>query len=290
MTRKKSFTLVFITYIGLLLFGGLVYYYISNLGYEPIYSMLFADVLITFLVFLISMKINNSSLYDPYWSVIPPFVVFGWMVSFNSFNFYSYVLLVSVMIWSYRLTRNWVIDFVGFTHEDFRYVDFREKFGKYYWIISFLGIHLFPTLIVFASLVPIYFVIEQGVTSPVYIYLGSFIMIAGALICFYADGQRREHKKQYPNKSIRSGLWKYSRHPNYFGEVLFWAGAAVASFASGFYLIALFGFIGMVMLFNFYSVPKMEEKLLKNKDDYHEVIRDTPRFFIRPNQIEPNEE
>ena len=289
MTRRKSLQLVLFTYVGLILFGGLTYYYLINLDYSPWFSMLFADVLITILIFLISMRINNSSLYDPYWSVIPPFVVFGWMVVFNSFNFYSYVLVVSVMIWSYRLTRNWYIDFVGFRHEDFRYVDFRAKFGKYYWIISFLGIHLFPTLIVFASLIPIYMVIEQVVNTPMYIYLGSLLMIAGTMISFYADGQRREHKKHFPNKSIRSGLWKYSRHPNYFGEVLFWAGTAVASFASGFYLIALFGFIGMMMLFNFYSVPKMEEKLLKNKEDYHEIVRDIPRFFIRPNQEKPQE-
>ena len=281
MSRRKSLTLSFFVYFVILVLGGLMMYY----GYQKQYSILvttiFADAIMTIILFLLSMKINNSSLYDPYWSVIPPFIVFAWMLWLNVFSFYSLLMLFSVMIWSYRLTRNWAIDFKGFTHEDFRYIEFREKFGAFYWVVSLLGIHLFPTAIVLASLYPILIVLEQFITSPIYIYLGSVIMVGGALISFVADAQLRAHRKSDQKHTIRTGLWRLSRHPNYFGEVLFWFGVYVLSFASGVFYTAAIGFVSMEVLFNFYSVPKMEEKLLRNKEDYQDIVDSVPRFFIR---------
>lgn len=282
MTKSKSFTLVAITYLVALIVGTGLFFYLVNLDYNILLVTIIVDVVMTIIVFGVSIIIDNSSVYDPYWSVIPPVLVFLWMIELNAFNLFSFVMLFGVLVWAVRLTRNWILDFKGFSHEDFRYVDFRNKFKKFYWVISLLGIHLFPTLIVLASLYPILYVLQEGVSYQVFVVAGSLVMIFGAIISLYADAERREHKKNFPNKSITTGLWKYSRHPNYFGELTFWAGVYVVSFASGVYLNASIGFIAMLLLFNLYSVPKMEAKLLKNKDDYHLVIENHPRFFIRP--------
>lgn len=245
--------------------------------------MLLADIVMTIIVFLVSLRIDNSSVYDPYWSIVPVGMLALWMIDTGAINFFTIVVFSGVFIWGYRLTRNWILDFKGFTHEDFRYVDFRNRFGKWYWLISFLGIHLFPTVIVFVSLMPILYVLENGVTYQSFIYIGFLIMVVGALISYVADAQLREHKSNHKGTSIMSGLWKHSRHPNYFGEVFFWLGVFVSSFASEFAYINGIGFVGMLLLFNLYSVPKMESKLLKNKEDYHLVVQLIPRFFILPN-------
>lgn len=283
MDRTKSLKLVVVTYILTLIIGGVLYYYFRNIRYGILLSTLIVDVVMTVLVFLVSAKINNSSVYDPYWSIIPIFIVIIWMIDLSYYSIFSFVAFTGVFIWAYRLTRNWAIDFKGFTHEDFRYVDFRNKFKKSYWLISFLGIHLFPSLIVLASLTPLLYMFTNGVLHETFVYIGFVIMAVGAVISFIADGQLREHKESKSGKSIASGLWKHSRHPNYFGEVFFWFGVFVTSLASGFVILNVLGFVGMLLLFNLYSVPKMESKLLKNKDDYHIVVSSIPRFFILPN-------
>lgn len=269
----------------------LLYFIALIIGYGTMYlledrttllvSILVADILMTIFIFICSIVYNNSSVYDPYWSVIPIFIVLYWMIALQSNSFYTWLIFVGVLIWGLRLTLNWYMNFKGFQIEDFRYVDFRHQFGKFYWVISLLGIHMFPTLIVFISLYPIYFVLTNTIINSTFIIVGVLIMIGGAYISFVADNQMRYHKENTQDESIKTGLWRYSRHPNYFGEVTFWFGVYVLSLSVGFNMLTIAGFIGMVALFNFYSVPKMEQKLLENKSDYQMIIDTTPRFFIR---------
>jgi len=244
-------------------------------------STLIANVVMTTLVFIVSVKINNSSLYDPYWSIIPIFIVLLWLIELKLNNWESGLILLAVFIWGMRLTLNWFEDFKGFEYEDFRYIDFRNKFKKLYWIISYLGIHMFPTLIVYVAMYPIYMIYTATSLQSSFVILGSIIMILGAVISYFADKQLREHKYNQTGLSIKSGLWKYSRHPNYFGEVTFWGGVFAAGLAAGFSFASVLGIISMLLLFNFYSVPKMEEKLLRNKPDYKEILEEVPRFMFR---------
>lgn len=280
MSKQTSMKITYLAYLSSLILG-LVVFLVLNQTYGIFLSTLIADVAMTLSVFAFSHRFNNSSIYDPYWSVIPIFIVLLWIVVLDVWSFYTVVLLIGVTIWGLRLTLNWYTDFEGYSHEDFRYVDFRLKFKKLYWLISFLGIHLFPTLIVLAAMYPLYYVLSNPTNHDVWILIGSLVMIGGAYISFVADSQRRLHKQSSNTSSIRSGLWKYSRHPNYFGEVLFWFGAYLTSLAIGLSFLTGIGFLGMVLLFNFYSVPKMEEKLLGNKEDYQIVIDRVPRFFFR---------
>jgi steroid 5-alpha reductase family enzyme len=280
MTKRKSLEITLCLYIVTLFIGFIVYTYALE-RYTVFGATLIADISMTTIVFLASIRYNNSSLYDPYWSVVPVFIVLIWLIDLSFINTTSLLLFFGIIVWSVRLTRNWAIDFKGYTHEDFRYVEFREKFKQQYWLISYLAIHLFPTVIVFVSLYPIYFVLTSGVNTPIYIFLASMIMLLGTGISFIADHQLRMHKQQGKKTSIRSGLWRHSRHPNYFGEVLFWFGVSIASLSVGLYFLPFVGFLSMLALFNFYSVPKMEEKLLNNKDDYIDMIETVPRFFLR---------
>ncbi len=286
MDRSKSLQITLLTYLFTIIIGGVLGHILFNSGMDIISVLIIIDVCMTALVFIMSLLINNSSMYDPYWSVIPPFLVLLTMVWLNQMNIFAMLILFGVLVWAYRLTRNWYIDFKGFSHEDFRYVDFRNQFKGFYWVVSFLGIHLFPTLIVLISLYPILVVFENPMVYNHFIFIGVLIMMVGALISFYADKQRREHKLKGLKTSITSGLWKYSRHPNYFGELCFWFGVYVTSFSVGVYIESSIGFVGMLLLFNFYSVPRMEKKLLGNKPDYQFVINNIPRFFIRPNKLD----
>jgi len=260
------------------LVGFMLYHlYIDN--YSLVITILIANIVMTTIIFVFSMLHNNSSVYDPYWSVIPIFIVFLWVLHLDVFNVTSILILFGVTIWGFRLTINWVTDFKGFVEEDFRYVDFRNTFNRFYWFISFLGIHMFPTLIVYLGLYPVYYILTHNISNELFVYLGTVIMILSAILSYFSDSQLREHKRNSKKESIRSGVWKYSRHPNYLAELMFWFGIFIASLSIEYNSINSLGIIGMILLFNFYSIPKMEKRLLKSKNDYSDIVDNVPRLL-----------
>jgi len=278
LNRKESLITALIEYvitieIGIILYMALIEYF------SLLITVLIIDIIMTIIIFIFSIVHNNSSVYDPYWSVVPFFIVLLYMFHLDLYNLVSFSILTGVFIYSLRLTSNWYLNYEGLVKEDFRYKDFRERFKKYYWVISFLGIHLFPTLIVFLGLYPIYYAFTNNINYEVFIYLGVLVMFLSATISYYSDNQLREHKRSNNTTSINTGLWKYSRHPNYLAELLFWVGCYIVGLSVGINFFASLGIIGMILLFNLYSIPKMEKKLLKNKSDYQLIINTVPRLL-----------
>lgn len=278
MTKKKDTLKIFFGYVLAFLVGGFLYLELRT-EYEIIYAMLIANVAMTLIVFIGSVIYNNSSFYDPYWSVLPPVIVFVFMVESASFNVWYVPVFMAVCLWSHRLTYNWYKNFVGFGKEDFRYQDFRQKFPKTYWLISLLAVHMFPTLIVYLGLTPIYIFVNHKVASPLFVIVGSVIILVGTVISYFADEQMRDHQKNEYEFAMKEGLWSISRHPNYLGELMMWFGVMVISFSVGYQFVQTFGFLAMLMLFEFYSIPRMEKRLLERKVDYEEIKVNVSRVF-----------
>ena len=113
-------------------------------------------------------------------------------------------------------------------------------------------------------------------------YLGLAVCLLATLIELVADEQMKAFKKTSPKGSIMDqGLWQYSRHPNYFGEILFWIGLFL--FCIPFNITndwwTALGFISMLILFVFISVPMMDERSLKNKPGFKEHMQKVPALF-----------
>ena len=127
--------------------------------FHPILVVLVLDVLATLTIFLFSLFFNNSSLYDPYWSLVPPVIILYWLMDQRSpveFTLLHWIIIFLVLAWSVRLTLNWLARWRGIRDEDWRYISFRFKYNEYYWLMSLFGIHLFPTLIVFLGCLAVY--------------------------------------------------------------------------------------------------------------------------------------
>ena len=278
MVKKRDVLRIIIGYVLALIVGFFVYQYVESI-LGIFYALLIADIAMTFLIFIGSVLYNNSSFYDPYWSVVPPFLVVTMMLALDQVHVWSILVLLAVLVWACRLTFNWYKNFIGFEKEDFRYIDFRKKFPKTYWLISLLAVHLFPTLMVFLGLVPIYLFLQEDVVRPIFVVLGCLTIVSGSIISYYADEQMRDHQKNKYSHAMKEGLWSISRHPNYLGELMMWFGVMVISFSVSYDFIQTLGFLAMLALFELYSIPRMEKRLSARKADYEEVKLEVSRVF-----------
>lgn len=256
-------------------------------GYHPLLTAFLLDVAATVFIFLVSLLFNNSSFYDPFWSVAPiPILVF-WTIGADpeQANSIRQVLILSlVVIWAVRLTGNCILRWTGFRDEDWRYAGFRSQFGKAYWFISFLGIHLFPTLVVFAGLLPLYPALTQA-PGPINLWdvIAGIVTLHAIVLETAADEQLRRFIRTN-TKSVdflKTGLWKYSRHPNYLGEVGFWVGLFLFSFtAEKFHWWYASGPVVMILLFRFISVPMIEKRMLKRRKGYDTYMKRTSALLL----------
>ena len=262
MSKYKSLFIVTLAYL-LCFFIGLYVLEIINFGI--IYDILIVDIIATIIIYIFSLYYSNSSIYDPYWSVIPPFILLYFISIKIDINIQSYMLLFSVLFWGIRLTFNWVRGWPGMHHEDWRYIDMRNYSGKYFQISNFLGIHLFPTLIVFACCVPMNSALDKQI--DIFTYLGFVICFIGVLYEIISDQQLYNYKKN--NKGIiETGLWKYSRHPNYHGEILFWWGIYFYGVSIENVFNWIFAPIAMTIMFIYVSIPWIENKIIKTRPKY----------------------
>ena len=254
---------------------------------------LLADVIATVVVFVFSRAFRNSSFYDAYWSVIPPLLLAYWWshgpVGLDSLR--CWLLAVVVGYWALRLTGNWVYGFPGLHHEDWRYPMLRDGAGRFAFLADLFGIHLLPTLQVFVGMLPAYVAVTTPAAGLVWLaWLAFAIGIASVTIELVADVQMHRFVAWSPGKSRKPGavmdrgLWGWSRHPNYFGEIGFWFSVALfglsASPRNGWWLFA--GVALMVAMFLGASIPMMEKRSLQRRPQYQLVIDRVPRLVPRP--------
>lgn len=226
------------------------------------------DLAGTVVIFLFSLVLRNSSMYDPYWSVAPPVILIYLIISAGAsiFDLRILLLTIAVFYWATRLTLNWLKTWPGLRHEDWRYKKIAQDTGIFYWPVSFLGIHLFPTIFVYLGCLPLIPVVSSSELIGVFDLLGFVVAIIAIELERRADNQLRVFKNHPKAGEVcESGLWKYSRHPNYFGEISFWGGIFIMALGlnPGGNLIYGVGFLAMIILFVFISIPMMEKRQMQ---------------------------
>lgn len=267
--KQKPKDLFKVLFIYLLALGAAV----LVLLYVPINNILWrtalADGLATIIVFLFSMRYNNSSIYCPYWSTVPIFIVLYWLINSGQTDFLHKIFWTMIVLWGVRLTWSWILRWDGMEDEDWRYRNIRNKTGKYYWLASFFGIHMLPSALVFIALIPVYYAI-YSTTAPHHTWIAQIAFVytlSAILLEKSADDELRRFIKtrKNNNEKIQTKLWIFFKYPNYLGEMAFWWGL---------YFMALtinpslwwtfFGPLTITLLFTFVSIPMMR-KHNKNK-------------------------
>lgn len=181
--------------------------------------------------------------------------------------FYQLVLTTAVTLWGGRLAGFLFIRILK-TKRDKRFDGIRENFLKFarFWILQALSVWIImlPSIFVLSS--------EYPKKFSLIMFLGSLVWLAGLVIETTADHQKYFFKINPKNQDmwIDTGLWKYSRHPNYFGEILCWWGIFIFSipFLYGWAWLLTIGPVYITSLLLFATgIPPLEKKYDKKYKD-----------------------
>jgi len=282
--RSRSFVVVVGVYLialGVAVVAG------ALVGTEsPLVTVIVADLAATAVVFVSSRLLNNSSMYDAYWSVIPPVIVlfFVSVAEPGASGLRQVLCVLIVWAWAIRLTANWARGWPGLDHEDWRYVLAREN-GKPYWVQSFFGFHLFPTLQVFLGCLALYPAVAVGTDAFGPLDVFAVVVAGGAVVLeLVADEQLRAfNRTKQPGDLCEVGLWAWCRHPNYLGELTFWWGLWLFGLAAdpGWWWTVV-GPLGMTAMFAFASIPLLDQRGKDRRTGYDDYMARVPALLPRP--------
>ncbi len=188
---------------------------------------MFVFLMLTYLYFLvwygISIRKKDFSLFDLAWGggvVLPAIIAFPFRMTPIKI-----LLITLILLWAIRLTVHLTERYrrVG---KDKRYQEMSQNWGKLWPIHGFFKVYLLQsTLACFVILPVLLLILSPADSIPMISYLGAFIAALGLLLESVADYQLKQFKLQKSQiPFMREGVWKYSRHPNYVGEVIFWWG------------------------------------------------------------------
>lgn len=237
------------------------------------------------LLWLLSIYLKNVSIVDAFWGL--GFVVLAsyyfFATSIEEMHPRKLVVLLLVLIWGVRLSLHLLIRNWG-KPEDFRYQKFRKDFGAHrYWWFSFFQVFLLQGILLWLISAPLlsipYFSSENDFWMIDYIAL--IIWIIGFVFEAVGDYQLKLFKANPLNKGkvLNTGLWKYTRHPNYFGDATIWWAFGLFSVATGSYLPLLSSLVMNILLLNISGVSLLEKTLKSSKPAYKTYIQNTSAFF-----------
>jgi len=251
-----------------------------------------AVVLFVFFVifFVIAQIKKNNGLADMAWGLGFVVVAITSIIYSGSYTLAAIVVTILVMIWGFRLfffigLRNWN------KPEDFRYVDMRNKWKTNIPLKAFFKVFVLQGMLLYIISLPIQLVNLNPTSftnnqNYLVLILGIILWLVGFYFEAVGDAQMKKFKKNPENKGLimQSGLWKYTRHPNYFGEALMWWAVWIVSL-SGFALINVIGIIGPILitylLLYVSGVPLLEKKY-KDNPLFQEYAKKTSVFIPMP--------
>ncbi len=235
--------------------------------------------------FLLSLLKKRNDLADIAWGL--GFVLLALVSFYINYQNYGFSLRPSlitgmVTLWGVRLALHVYFRNRG-RGEDYRYKKWREEW-KYFKLRSYFQVYLLQGFLLFIISLPVLMINQAPVSSlQIFDFIGFSIWIIGFLFEVIGDYQLKKFIEDPDKEGImQSGLWKWSRHPNYFGEVIQWWGVWIVSVSA---TTNLFGILGPItislLILKVSGIPLLEERMSK-KPGFQEYKEKTSKFFPLP--------
>jgi steroid 5-alpha reductase family enzyme len=219
--------------------------------------------------FVLSLVKKRNDVADVAWGL--GFVLITWssFLIADADGMRNILVGVLVTIWGTRLA--WHIHSRNKGKaEDYRYLAWRQEWGKWFYIRSYLQVYLLQGLFLYMIVFPVLLInMSQGTSLGLVDYLGVIVWLVGFLFETVGDAQLSRFIKDPNNKGkiIQTGLWRYTRHPNYFGEVTQWWGIWLIALSTPF---GLYGIIGpltiTILILKISGIPLLEKKMELNPE------------------------
>jgi len=239
-------------------------------------------VLVT-LLWIWSVFIKNVSIVDIFWGL--GFVVVNAFYVFMSgeLNTRKILILALVSIWGLRLAIYLAFRNIG-KGEDFRYKEFRRNYGpKRYWWFSFFQTFLLQGVLIMIVSLPLLGINSSASSGDLKLldYIGIVVWLIGFTFEAGGDFQLARFKRDFANKGkvLNTGFWKYTRHPNYFGDSAVWWAYAIFSIAASSYWQIIGSIVMTLLIIKISGVALLEKTLNNTKSKYREYIEKTSSFF-----------
>ena len=236
------------------------------------------------ILFIIGQLIKDNSIVDIGWGIGYIVLIGFHMLTAPIVNLSALLVSVLIIIWGLRLSYHIAKRNMG-RGEDPRYEKMRARWGRKQKLNAFFKVYMLQALFMYIIATPIMITFAAG--GDIFgntIYIGLAIWFIGFLFEVIADNQLKNFKNKPQNKGkiMTKGLWRYSRHPNYFGEVTIWWGIFVITLSSFNGVMAIWSPILITYLLLFVSgIPMLEEKYKDNKE-FIEYAKRTSVFFPLP--------
>lgn len=228
------------------------------------------------LFWIISQIQKSHWMIDLYWTVIPMLLVYYYatypLAQYNLWR--SRIVIALTWVWSLRLTHNYFRreKWQWGVREDWRFTDMRGQYGKHWWWISFFSVYASQQMFLVGICLPFYIVHSVDKPLDVWDFVAVAVCLCGIVIAYFADTQLHEFvtrndklkelgKPTVPN--LDRGLWGYSRHPNYFGEQLWWWGLVIFAWNLGHGWAFVGAFVNSMCLA--YVTVLVEQRMLKQE-------------------------
>jgi len=242
------------------------------------------------LTWIVSLAWKDASIVDPVWPL--GFVVVVWVTRAlaDGNDARQWVLVVLVTVWGLRLSGYLAWRKHG-APEDFRYQAMRRHYGARFGLISLATVFLTQGVLMWVVSLPA----QLGQLRPepnlgVLAYIGIALWALGFGFETIGDAQlaRFQADPASAGQVMDRGLWRYTRHPNYFGDACVWWGIALVAAETG---IGALGFIGAavmsVLLVRVSGVPLLERSMAKRRPGYADYVARTSSFIPRPPRRPP---
>ena len=235
------------------------------------------------LLWIISVFIKNVSIVDFFWGL--GFVItalFYYFISGNA-DLRSKLLLMMVSVWGVRLSVYLAWRNYG-KGEDFRYREYRQKYGEHrYWWISFFQTFLLQGILMWLISAPLLgIMLGRNASLPgVLDYTGIAVWLTGFIFEAGSDFQLAKFRSDPGNKGkvLDTGFWKYTRHPNYFGDAAVWWGYGLICLSAGSYLPVLGSVLMTLLIIKVSGVTLLEKSLQLTKPHYADYANRTSSFL-----------
>lgn len=235
--------------------------------------------------FLYAQYKADNSVVDIAWGLGFVLIAFStWF--FGTSGDKQFIIFLIVALWGFRLAGFIFIRKIGHG-EDFRYKKWREEWGNFFLIRSFLQIYMLQGIFMLIIAIPIMVAMTRDPATPQWIdTVGIVIWITGFVFEAVADIQKYKFKQEPDNKKalMTTGLWRYSRHPNYFGETLIWWGIWLLSIphAPELWYVTIISPLVITFLLLFVSGIPMLEKKYEGREDWEAYKAKTSVFVPLP--------